>query len=937
MAKRPNRENVAGKQNKKPPEWWSAHLTALCKTHKISMPKNLTGTFRIKRGVGINFDDAQIIIPKDINRDSNHGNDLNKEETWSSLMLLLHLIDKGYAPKHITLEKTYPLGRKGAGRVDFYVADPKSKNSFMIDAKTNGEFEEGTKPGNNKKAMRQIISYGWQDNVVTRVSLYTYNFNESRHHFAHLSMDNMRKSSNVAEAVSCWDGSYDHSDFIEEKELFSAPELQIIKFNQLEKLTRKNIDGLKVNFMEILRLNAISDKPGAFMVFVNLLLCKIYCERHGDITFKIKDDDGGVTEHTGQSFQYVRGRDTDVSFLTRLQDILKDATLKYLRREIVDYSDDDISDKLNQYNVQDKKLRENIKDGIMDMFTNLRLKRNNPFAFAEVHDDKTFAKNAKIVKEVVSALQSYQFRYDFRQQFLGDFFEELLVTGLKQDEGQFFTPVPLVDFIVSAVPVERTFRHYTQRKMPKYEIPRMIDYACGAGHFLISYMDRVENIMNKIDAAEKTKYQLKGTKNYGWVDNLNVVGIEKDYRLAKTAKVASFFNGDGEMDVVTGDGINKFSSDEYQGSAVHSPDKKELENFDFVLSNPPFSVKGFAVNLKVNGVDKSDFSLLNGNSLKDADSAIEIFFVERAWQLLRPNGMAAILLPQSVLSTDNKYHDLRKFIFEHFKIRAMLLTTDNTFFATTTSPVVLFLEKAQMSDLKYDVMFMYSPKYRNVKTSKKLEEEFLGYKFSNSQNVSSIKVDSNGGDMHKVALPALHAFLSGKKYNLPDDGSCKIKQLEDVVIGKYEHIFPLYEEIKGGHPLSKFFTLVGSEEGAKQQMPDEKTPYFEISDLGNSHKPLSGKKKKGFVCQKDDVLVSCLTPTSGKIAKAKRSYVLTQAIYALRVKPKYKNKLDSLINQLKDENTIASMNSLISGFKRTYAKISSDNLMQYIKIKEKKE
>ena len=43
-------------------------------------------------------------------------------------------------------------------------------------------------------------------------------------------------------------------------------------------------------------------------------------------------------------------------------------------------------------------------------------------------------------------------------QMLGDLFEQLLSKGFKQNEGQFFTPVPITRFIWNSLPVEKILK-----------------------------------------------------------------------------------------------------------------------------------------------------------------------------------------------------------------------------------------------------------------------------------------------------------------------------------------------------------------------------------------------------------------------------------------------------------------------------------------------
>ena len=50
--------------------------------------------------------------------------------------------------------------------------------------------------------------------------------------------------------------------------------------------------------------------------------------------------------------------------------------------------------------------------------------------------------------------QDIKLKTDEQNQFLGDLFEGFLDDGIKQSEGQFFTPLPITRFIVSSLPLE---------------------------------------------------------------------------------------------------------------------------------------------------------------------------------------------------------------------------------------------------------------------------------------------------------------------------------------------------------------------------------------------------------------------------------------------------------------------------------------------------
>ena len=200
------------------------------------------------------------------------------------------------------------------------------------------------------------------------------------------------------------------------------------------------------------------------------------------------------------------------------------------------------------------------------------------------------------------------------------------------------------------------------------------DYACGAGHFLT-------------EAVEAINYFVKTDGDNSWVRDC-IFGIEKDYRLARVAKISLFMNGAGEGNIIFGDGLE------------NSPDKSiDNGSFDILVANPPYSVKDFKqhLQLKNNSFKLFDCIGLNGGE-------IETLFVERICQLLKPKGVAAVILPSSILSNDSaSYTGAREQLLQNFYIRAIVALGSKTFGATGTNTVVLFLEKFNEPPKKADL------------------------------------------------------------------------------------------------------------------------------------------------------------------------------------------------------------------------------------------
>lgn len=137
--------------------------------------------------------------------------------------------------------------------------------------------------------------------------------------------------------------------------------------------------------------------------------------------------------------------------------------------------DDYAENLVRQYTGQERK---NMIAHLKHTLRILKFYTNNDFAFKDVHNEQLFLQNGKILVEVVQLFEKFRIIGSENLQMLGDLFEQLLSKGFKQNEGQFFTPVPITRFIWNSLPVEKILKTEEGAGLPK-----IIDYACGAGHF----------------------------------------------------------------------------------------------------------------------------------------------------------------------------------------------------------------------------------------------------------------------------------------------------------------------------------------------------------------------------------------------------------------------------------------------------------------------
>ncbi len=634
--------------------------------------------------VEIDFENKKFDYGDKITFQSKTTLNFSQAENWVVVECVNRLLEKGYAPKNISLEKVYPSGHGTSGRLDVLVTRDDGTAYLMIECKTYGvefdrEFARLRKDGG------QLFTYFQQDKNADILMLYASELCGKeivyRNEIVKIEED-YRQTGNVKDFYDRWNKLPKNNGVFDEWVSPYDFQSKALTAKSLKDIEQEDSSFIFNQFLEILRHNVVSDKPNAFNKIFTLFLCKIYDEK------ATKQDDE-------LDFQWLEGVDDNISFQKRLTDLYKKGMKEFLEKEVTDLSDTEFEKKYG-------KLDDDIKAKILEEFTKIRLKKNNEFAIKEVFDDDSFEENAKVVKEVVELLQGFKIRYTKKQQYLSDFFEMLLTTGLKQESGQFFTPVPIAQFIIKSIPVDKIVQEKLSKGETNNLLPTVIDYAAGSGHFITESMHEIQRIIDKTDPnefIEATAKKIKTWKedHFDWAFQY-VYGIEKDYRLVKVGKVGCYLHGDGLAKIVHSDGLGNFAETEEYKELLRKTDKdfpQENKQFDICVSNPPYSVSAFRNNARKYYTEK-DFELYD--KLTDQSSEIECLFIERTKQLLKDGGIAGIVLPSSILSNTGIYTKAREIILQYFDIVAIAELGSNTFMATGTNTVTLFLRRRNNYD-----------------------------------------------------------------------------------------------------------------------------------------------------------------------------------------------------------------------------------------------
>lgn len=886
-------------------------------------------------------------------RDRNTACDKSHRENLVVFECVCRLLDKGYKPADIELERAWQLGHSSkGGRADICVSSG-GKVLFIIECKTAGN-EFNHERDNMLADGGQLFSYWQQENSCQWLVLYASDFVDGKLKFSAASVpcskELYRDADTVPERFKVWRERYDKKffgDVIFHDET-TAYQIGVPPLRKRDLIDFSKIDKPVNQFEEILRHNVVSNKANAFDVLIALFICKLVDE-------KLTDDKDEV------SFQFRDGADTYETFQDRLQKLYADGMEQFMKEPITYVPLKRVDELLGQIG----KIRRNaLSDAFKAEFRKLKFFNNNAFAFIDVHNEKLFYRNGKVLVEVVRMLQNYFIIGSEDLQTLGNLFEQLLNKGFKQDEGQFFTPTPITRFIWDSLPLDEIIAD---------ESPKIIDYACGAGHFLTEGFQAVNACYDRKNLPPPALWERD-----------KLFGVEKDDRLARVSKISLFMHGANEGKIKFGDGL-----EDYPDEGI-SP-----ETFDILVANPPYSVKGFK-----NFIKLANDKLTVLDKISNDGSEIETLFAERISQLVKPKGVAAVILPSSILNKDGKsFVAARESLLKNFYLRAVVQLGSKTFGATGTNTVILFMQKIfdppersslvkdsaeiilndaiQLGDEEEDIFAAYTKKigvkpddyrksldnadekFRKLEREKIIyfaltyrqqtliisapddyaeQEKFLGYAWSNAKGREGLVDKKRGGLLfdndnrtaNDTLAAVIRAAYDGQRLNLPALDKyfhyAKLADLLDFDAADFSKKITLGSSDYAPAEYSGNFPLVKLEDVAPFVTERTTLDEIQIADFITTDNMLKDKRGvkpyegvpqvSGLVkFSAGDVLVSNIRPYLKKIWLADRAGGCSPDVLVFRVRDENILRPEYLFEVLREDDFFAFAMATAGGMK----------------------
>lgn len=271
----------------------------------------------------------------------------------------------------------------------------------------------------------------------------------------------------------------------------------------------------------------------------------------------------------------------------------------------------------------------------------------------------------------------------------GRAFETFMGSFFRGDFGQYFTPRPIVKFIVDTLPITND--------------SLVLDTSCGSGGFLLHALDKVRQQASDYYDEETIDHY----KHWHDFAENNLFGIEINEQIARTAKMNMIIHDDGHTNVIATDGLlpiddikDKDGNITQKGIYSRTQNKGFTYNrFDFIITNPPFgsSIKQTEqAYMHQYGYAMKDVDWLNPKSKQSGrdNQSTEILFIEQCHNFLTEGGYLAIVIPDGVL-TNSSLQYVRDGIEEKYRIVAVVSMPQTAFQATGAGvkSSVLFLKK----------------------------------------------------------------------------------------------------------------------------------------------------------------------------------------------------------------------------------------------------
>ena len=275
--------------------------------------------------------------------------------------------------------------------------------------------------------------------------------------------------------------------------------------------------------------------------------------------------------------------------------------------------------------------------------------------FPDFNDENKLGKGKDLVDTVSNLVRIFNDpSLDFSKNsaegddILGDAYEYLMrhfATESGKSKGQFYTPAEVSRVLAKVIGINQSnSNHQTTAYDP----------TCGSGSLLLKVMNEAGK-------------------------NIDLYGQEKETTTANLATMNMILHGAETATIIADNTLSRPFYKEQDGG---------LKKFDYVVANPPFSLKSWNNGVNIASDEFHRFGL-GVPPEKNGDYAFLLHII----QSLKHNGKAAVVLPHGVLFRGNAEGEIRKNVLKKGYIKGIIGLPANLFYGTGIPACIIVLDK----------------------------------------------------------------------------------------------------------------------------------------------------------------------------------------------------------------------------------------------------
>jgi len=305
----------------------------------------------------------------------------------------------------------------------------------------------------------------------------------------------------------------------------------------------------------------------------------------------------------------------------------------------------------------------NIGDDINKKILNKIKEANKLNDFPDFNDEGKLGKGKDLIDTVSNLILIFNSPdLDFSgnnandDDLLGDAYEYLMrhfATESGKSKGQFYTPSEVSRVMAKVIGINKD---NSTSQTTAY------DPSCGSGSLLLKVAEEAEK-------------------------NITLYGQEKEIATANLARMNMILHGNPSAEIWADNTLSRPYWKNENGVG--------LKTFDYIVANPPFSLKSWSNGVNINNDEFGRFDL-GVPPEKNGDYAFLLHIIKS----LKSTGKAAVVLPHGVLFRGNAEAEIRKNIINKGYIKGIIGLPANLFYGTGIPACIIILDKESAAKRK---------------------------------------------------------------------------------------------------------------------------------------------------------------------------------------------------------------------------------------------